>query len=281
MVTVEEIFDWEIPFLNSTVLEILIAVVVTIIIAIVMLSLVLRIVRRMLEKSPIPPLLTELMVRLIRILLMVVVLLVFLSLIGFDVSSIVLALAAVMGLILAFGMSDSTNNFFAGVWIATIRPFHKEDVVEVAGFKGKVIAVGIMATELRTPDNVQIIIPNRNVWGEPIANYTRLPRRRVDTDVGIGYGSDVGKAYDLAMKLMKEHPKILEDPAPSIFMTALADSSVNIQLRPWAKTGDYWDVLHDLRIALHDELPKAGIDIPFPQLEVHMASSGSSPPPGM
>lgn len=281
MVTMEEILDWNIPFIDSTVLEFLIAIVVTIIAAIVLFSIVLRIIRRMMEKSPIPSLLAELLVRVMRIFLGIVLLLVFLSLIGFDVSSIVLALSAILGLVLAFGMSDTTNNFFAGVWVATIRPFNKDNVVDVAGHTGKVIAVGIMATELRTPDNVQIIIPNRNVWGAPIVNYTRLPTRRVNTDVGIAYGSDVKKAYDLGMKLMEEHPKVLKDPAPSIFMTALADSSVNLQLRPWAKTEDYWDVLHDLRRSLHDELPKVGVEIPFPQLDVHFHQAGGSPPPMM
>lgn len=281
MVTIEKILETDIPFVNTTVLDFLIAIVVTIIVAIVLLVVVMRVIKGMLDKSPIPPLLTELMSRVIRILLMMVLLLVFLSMVGFDVSSIVLALSAIIGLILAFGMSDSTNNFFAGVWIATIRPFRMDDVVEVSGHTGKVIAVGIMATELRTPDNVQVTIPNRNVWGEAIVNYTRLPKRRVNTDVGIAYGSDVSKAYEIAMKMMQEHPKVLDDPAPSIFMTALADSSLNLQLRPWTKTDDYWDVLHDLRRSLHDELPKAGVEIPFPQMDVHMITSGGTPPPMM
>ena len=281
MVDVEEIMDWNIPFLDTTVLDFLIAIVVTIVVWVILFAVVMRIIRRMLDRSPIPPLLTELLSRVIRILLWVVLLLVFLSMIGFDVSAIVLALSAIIGLVLAFGMSDSTNNFFAGVWIATIRPFHKDDVVEVSGHTGKVIAVGIMATELRSPDNIQIVIPNRNVWGEPIVNYTRLPIRRVNTDVGIAYGSDVGKAYEISMRIMKEHPKVLEDPEPSIFMTALADSSVNLQLRPWSKTEDYWDVLHDMRRSLHEDLPSAGVEIPFPQLDVHMIPEGGSPPPGM
>jgi small-conductance mechanosensitive channel len=281
MVSIDELLDWEIPFVNTTVLEFLIAIIVTVVVAMVLLLVVMRVIKKMLDKSPVPPLLTELITRVIRILLMLVLLLVFLSMIGFDVSSIVLALSAILGLILAFGMSDSTNNFFAGVWIATIRPFRMDDVVDISGHTGKVIAVGIMATELRTPDNIQITIPNKSVWGQAIINYTRLPTRRVNTDVGIAYGSDVSKAYDIAMKMMKDHPKVLDEPEASIFMTALADSSVNLQLRPWAKTEDYWDVLHDLRRSLHDELPKAGIEIPFPQLDVHMINSGGSPPPMM
>lgn len=281
MVTVEDILDWEIPFLNSSVLDFLIAIIVTVIVAIVLFAIVLRVVRRMMQKSPIPPLLSELLLRVVRVMLGIVLLLVFLSMIGFDVSSIVLALSAIFGLILAFGMSDTTNNFFSGVWIATIRPFRKDDVVDVSGHTGKVIAVGIMATELRTPDNIQITIPNKSVWGQAIVNYTRLPTRRVNTDVGIAYGSNVPKAYDLAMKLMKEHPKILDDPEPTIYMTALADSSVNLQLRPWARTEDYWDVLHDLRRSLHEELPKVGVEIPFPQMDVHIIQPGGSPPPMM
>ena len=281
MVDLQEILDWEIPFLNSTILEFAIAVIVTVIIAIVMFSVVLRMVRKALEKAGLPPLLTGLLTRVVRILLMLVVLLIFLSLIGFDISSIVLALSAIIGLMLAFGMSDSTNNFFAGVWIAMIRPFRMGEVVEVAGYTGKIVAVGIMVTEILQADNVYITIPNRSVWGSAIVNYSRMPKRRVNTDVGIAYGSDVPKAYDVAMRIMKEHPKVLEDPAPSIYMTALADSSVNLQLRPWVMNADYWDVLHDMRKALHDELPKAGVEIPFPQMDVHVIQPGGSPPPMM
>jgi small-conductance mechanosensitive channel len=178
-------------------------------------------------------------------------------------------------------MSDTTNNFFAGVWIAMIRPFRMAEVVEVAGHTGKITGVGIMVTEMLQPDNVLITIPNRNVWGSSVVNYSRMPKRRVNTDVGIGYGSDVPKAYEVGMSIMKEHPKVLEDPAPSIYMTALADSSVNLQLRPWAMNADYWDVLHDMRKALHDQLPAAGIEIPFPQMDVHIISPGGSQPPEM
>jgi small conductance mechanosensitive channel len=281
MVDIQDILDWEIPFINSSVLDFLIAIVVTVIVAIVLLSVVLKVIKKMLEKAGLPPLLTGLLTRVVRILLMLVILLIFLSLIGFDISSLVLALSAIIGLMLAFGMSDTTNNFFAGVWIAMIRPFRMGEVVEVSGYTGKIVAVGIMVTEMLQADNVYITLPNRSVWGSAVVNYSRMPKRRVNTDVGIAYGSDVPKAYDVGMRIMKEHPKVLEEPAPSIYMTALADSSVNLQLRPWAMNADYWDVLHDMRKALHDELPKAGVEIPFPQMDVHVFQPGSSPPPMM
>jgi small-conductance mechanosensitive channel len=279
--TFEDFWEYEIPGINITIGTLIIAIIVTIIAYLVLLKVALGAIRRSMGKTGVPPLVVDLFSRILRILFIIIVLLVFLAMIGYDIGAFVLALSAIVGLVLAFGMSDSMNNFFAGVWIAMLRPFDKDDVVDVAGKFGKVIAVGIMATELRTPDNVTIIIPNRNVWGEPVENFTRLPIRRVNTDVGIAYGSDVSKAFDIAMKMMREHPKVLDDPEPTIFMTALADSSVNLQLRPWSKTEDYWDVLHDLRIALHDELPKAGVEIPFPQLDVHMIPAGGSPPPGI
>ena len=277
----EDFWDVDIPGLNITLGTLIIAIIVTFIAYVILVKFVLRTATRGMAKSGVPELVVGLFARVLRILFILIVLLVFLAMIGYDIGSFVLALSAIIGLVLAFGMSDSMNNFFAGVWIAMLRPFDKDDVVDVAGKFGKVWSVGIMSTELRTPDNRVIIIPNRNVWGEPVENFTRLPIRRVDTDVGIAYGSDVAKAYDLAMKLMKEHSKVLDDPEATIFMTALADSSLNLQLRPWSKTEDYWDVLHDLRRSLHDELPKAGVEIPFPQMDVHVISSGGSPPPGM
>jgi small-conductance mechanosensitive channel len=281
MVDLMEILEWEIPYLEISVLSFLIAIVITLVAWVVLIVAVLPFAKKAMEKAKLPPLLSGLIVRVLRVFLMILVLMVFLSSVGIDVGSIVLALAAVIGLVLAFGMSDSMNNFFAGVWIAMIRPFRKDDVVDVAGHTGKVSSVGIMVTELLTPDNVYIAIPNKKVWGEAVVNYTRMPIRRVNTDVGIAYGSNVQQAYDMAMSMMKEHPKVLADPAPSIYMTELADSSVNIQLRPWAKTEDYWDVLHDLRISLHEELPKAGIEIPFPQLDVHMIPTGPAPMGGV
>ena len=277
----EDIWDVEIPGLNITVGTLIIAIIVTIIAYVILVKFVLRSAKRGMAKSGVPELVVGLFARVLRILFILIVLLVFLAMIGYDIGSFVLALSAIIGLVLAFGMSDSMNNFFAGVWIAMLRPFDKDDVVDVAGKFGKVWSVGIMSTELRSPDNKVIIIPNRNVWGEPVENFTRLPIRRVDTDVGIAYGSDVAKAYDLAMKLMKDHPKVLDDPEATIFMTALADSSLNLQLRPWSKTEDYWDVLHDLRRSLHDELPMGGVEIPFPLMDVHVISAGGSPPPGM
>ena len=279
MVDVQELLDWEIPYINISVLSFLVAIIITVVAWIVIVGVVMPIIRKALEKAKLPPLLSGLFARIIRVLLMIVVLLIFLSSIGIDTGSLVLALSAILGLAFAFGMADSMNNFFSGTWIAMIRPFRMGEVVNVAGFTGKINAVGIMVTEMLTADNVYITIPNKLVWGSAVTNYSRMPKRRVNTDIGIAYGSDVQKAYDVAMRIMREHPKVVDEPAPTIYMTELADSAVNLQLRPWAKNEDYWNVLHDMRRSLHDELPKEGVEIPFPQLDVHMVAAPAPPTP--
>lgn len=267
---VDDFWDVELPALGITVGTLIVAIIVTLITYVVLMRVAIKTSRRSMAKSGVPPLVVDLFARVLRILFMIVVLLVFMAMIGYDIGAFVLALSAIIGLVLAFGMSDSMNNFFAGVWIAMLRPFDKDDVVEVAGKTGKVHAVGIMATEMRSPDNKVIIIPNRSVWGEAVVNFTRLPIRRVDVNVGIAYGAPVSVSLETAMKLMKDHELILDDPEPSVFMTELADSSVNLQLRPWAKTEDYWAVSMDIRRGILEALPKAGVEIPFPQLDVHM-----------
>ena len=273
---VDDFWDVELPALGITVGTLIIAIIVTLITYVVLMRVVLRASQRGMAKSGVPPLVVGLFSRVLRILFMIVVLLVFMAMIGYDIGAFVLALAAIIGLVLAFGLSDSMNNFFAGVLIAMLRPFNKDDVIEVASKTGKVWAVGIMATELRTPDNKVIIIPNRSVWGEAVVNYTRLPIRRVDVNVGIAYGAPVSVSLETAMKVMKDHELVLDDPEPSVFMTELADSSVNLQLRPWAKTEDYWTVSMDVRRGILEALPKAGVEIPFPQLDVHMVPEGGA-----
>ena len=127
-----------------------------------------------------------------------------------------------------------------------------------------------MATELLTPDNVLITIPNKLVWGSPIANYTRMPTRRVDVGVGVAYGTNLDRAVKIAMELMKGHPLVLDSPAPSVAVTTLADSSINLQLRAWVKTKDYWTVKGDLTRGIYELYREEGIEIPFPQMDVHV-----------
>ena len=272
MVTIDDIVDileYELPFVGISIFQILVFVI-ALIVGFAIVKIIVKIFQASLKKQKLPPLVIEFMGRLINAIGSIAVLLFAIGILGFDVSSVVLGLSAVLGLILAFGLSESFHNFFAGIWLAVLRPINKDEVVTVSGVTGKVSAVGMMATEFHTPDNKFITVPNKLVFGSPIENMSRMPTRRVDINVGIAYGTSFDKAIQIAMRLMRKHPKILKDPAPSVATTELADSSVNLQLRPWSKTEDYWDVKDDITKGIHDEYLKAGIEIPFPQLDVHM-----------
>jgi len=225
--------------------------------------------KKTMGKTKLPALVTEFLARFLGILLYVVVLLFAVSFLT-PVGSVVLALSAVLGLILGFGMQDSFNNIAAGVWIAALRPIDKGEVVSVSGTTGKVTAVGLLATEFLTPDNQFITVPNKLVWGSPVINYTRMPTRRVDVGVGIAYDSPVDKAISVAMSLMKGDERVLDEPEPAVVLTELADSSVNLQLRAWTKTENYWALKGDLTKGILESLQKEGIEIPFPQVDVHM-----------
>jgi small-conductance mechanosensitive channel len=182
-----------------------------------------------------------------------------------------IGLSAALGLVIAFGMQDSLNNMFAGVWIATLRPIKMDEVVEVSGHTGKVSGLNVMSTELMTPDNKYITIPNRQVWGSPIINYTRMPIRRVDINVGVAYGTDLDLAIKAAKQIMARTGLVIPDPPMDVVVTDLGDSAINIQLRPWAKTDDYWTLWAMLKKEIPSSFSKMGIEIPFPQMDVNLS----------
>ena len=262
-------WDATLPYTSITVLQLLTAAIV-LVVGLLVSRIVIGVFKRSLRKSHLTDILVEFLGRFFGVLLYVLVILVVLTTLGVTVGSILLSLSAVVGLILGFGMSDTVNNVASGTWIASLRPIDIGEVVTINGMTGKVEGVGIMATELLTPDNQLITIPNAQVWGSPIVNMTRKPTRRVDVSVGIAYGDSVDEAVRVGIELMRAHEMVLEDPEPAVVITELADSSVNLSLRPWAKTEDYWTVKADITKGIYEALPKAGLSIPFPQVDVHM-----------
>ncbi|WP_292462868.1 mechanosensitive ion channel family protein [Methanolobus sp.] len=275
MINIPILLSNNIPYTNLPISQFLFALFI-LAAGIVVAGILSQAFRRGLKTAKLPQLIAEFLVRFMRILLYVAVLLAFISALGVDVSAVVIGLSAIIGLVLGFGMQDSLNNVAAGVWIASLRPMDKGEFVTINSFSGTVHAVGIMATEILTPDNQFITIPNKLVWGSPIINATRMPIRRVSVDVGISYGTDIGRAVNVALELIKGHPKVLGTPAPAVVTTELADSSVNLQLRAWTNTPDLWSVKDDLTIAIYDAFNREGINIPFPQMDVYIRSSSGS-----
>ena len=226
--------------------------------------------RKGIQKTKLPDLTTQFLAHFLSILLYVIVILVFLKSLSFDVDSFVVGLSAIIGLVLGLGMQDTLTNITAGVWVAAIRPIDMGEMVIVNGQTGKVRSVGIMSTELLTLDNQLITIPNKLVWGSSIVNMTRMPTRRASVDVGISYSSDIEKAIKIALNLMKGHPLVLPEPEAAVVTTELANSSVNLQLRAWTKTGDFAAVKNNLTAGIFEAYKREGIEIPFPQMDIHV-----------
>ena len=192
-----------------------------------------------------------------------------LSQIGIETTSLAAILAAA-GLAIGLALQGSLSNFAAGVMIIIFRPFSKGDYVEAAGTAGSVHDINIFTTTLKTPDNKTVIVPNSSVTGGNITNFSAESKRRVDLVFGIGYNDDIKKAKNVLEQVLAADERVLQDPAPVVAVSELADSSVNFVVRPWVKTSDYWDVLWDTTEAVKEAFDKEGISIPFPQQDVHM-----------
>ncbi|NJE47645.1 mechanosensitive ion channel family protein [Thermococcus sp. GR7] len=257
------------PYIGITPFQIT-AAAVTLVVGYIVTKILVGLFKNSLRKTKLPLLVVEFLARFFSAMLYVSVILVAVGVLGVSIGPVILGLSAVIGLILGFGLQDTLMNLAAGLWIAALGPIDIDEVVSISGQTGKVNSIGLMATELLTPDNTIIMIPNRLVWGAIIINHTRMPTRRVGIDIGVAYGTNLDRAIQLAMELMKSHPKVLNEPEPSVVITALADSSINLQLRAWTKTEDYWEVKGDLTRGIYELYTKEGIEIPFPQVDVHI-----------
>ncbi len=189
--------------------------------------------------------------------------------VGVQTASFV-AIIGAAGLAIGLALQGSLSNFASGVLLILFRPFKAGDYVEIAGTAGSVDSIQIFSTVLTTPDNKVVVVPNAAVFGGNIVNYSRLPTRRVDMVIGVSYKADLKQTQDVLRRIVTAHEKVLKDPAPTIEVVALADSSVNFVVRPWVKTADYWAVYFDLHKQIKIGLDEAGIEIPFPQMDVHL-----------
>ncbi|VAW40108.1 Potassium efflux system KefA protein / Small-conductance mechanosensitive channel [hydrothermal vent metagenome] len=222
-----------------------------------------------LKKSNADPILVNFLKNFIYFAILIAVIVAALGYLGVKTTSL-LGMLAAAGLAIGLALKDSLSNFASGVMIVMFRPFKIGDFVEVAGQSGKIAEIKIFSTILNTNDNKLVIIPNGQITSDSIINHTAKPIRRVDIAMGVGYDDDLKKARNIMMQAMDQHPLVLQDPAPSMLMTELADSSVNFSVRPWAKTGDYWTVYGDLLEQFKTELEAGGCSIPYPQTDVHL-----------
>ena len=188
---------------------------------------------------------------------------------GIQTTSFIAILGAA-GLAIGLALQGSLANFAAGFLMIIFRPFKVGDLIEGAGTTGTVEEIQIFTTMLKTPDNKTVIVPNSKMTADNIVNYTAKGTRRVDMIVGIGYESDIDKAREIMEELAANDERVLKDPATTIAVVELADSSVNFVFRPWVNASDYWSVWFDLTEKVKKRFDEAGISIPYPQRDIHV-----------
>lgn len=229
--------------------------------------------RKNLTKSGLDEMLIRFVCSITKWVLLLVVLIASLNQLGVNTTSFI-ALLGAAGLAVGLALKDSLQNFAAGVMLILFRPFRTGDFVEAGGAEGVVEEIRIFSTTLRTPDNREVTVPNGEVYGGKIVNNSARDTRRIDLVIGIGYDDDLKKAKEILGKVLAEEERVLADPAPLVAVGELGASSVDLLVRPWVKTADYFAAKCDLTERIKLALDEAGISIPYPQMDVHLDRGG-------
>jgi small conductance mechanosensitive channel len=228
-----------------------------------------RVVRKLMVKAGLDAMLTHFLGNIVYTILLLVAGVAALDHLGIKTTSLI-AIFGAASLAIGLSLKDSLANFSSGVMIILFRPFKVGDFVEAGGVAGAVEQVGIFATIFRTGDNREVIVPNSQIYGGTIINYSGRETRRIDLIFGIGYKDDIAKAKQIIKDILQQEERVLDDPAPEVTVAELADSRVNFNVRPWVKSADYWPVravvLEKIKLAFDAN----GISTPFPQRDVHL-----------
>ena len=226
-------------------------------------------IKRLLIKRKTDETLTSFIYHLSYVALLAFIIIAALNQLGIQTASFIAVLGAA-GLAVGLALQGSLSNFAAGVLMITFKPFKVGDYIEGGGTAGVVEEIQIFTTQLRSPDNKAIIVPNGKMTGDNIVNYTTKGVRRVDLVFGIGYGDDIDKAREIIMDIVREDGRVHKDPEPVVVVSELADSSVNLTLRAWTSVDDFWGVYFDAIEKVKKQFDAKGVTIPFPQRDVHV-----------
>lgn len=226
---------------------------------------------RLLEARRVDRALSSFIGSLVSIVLRILLLISVASMIGVETTSFI-AMIGAAGLAIGLALQGSLANFAGGVLIMLFRPFRAGDWIEAQGVSGSVDSIQIFHTTLKTGDNKVVIVPNGALSNGHITNFSREPRRRADINIGIDYSSDIKRAREVLLEIAQD-PRVHLEPAPVVFVTGLGDSAVNLSLRVWVATSDFWPVTFAFTELAKERLTEAGIGIPFPQRVVHLAKT--------
>jgi len=232
-------------------------------------NLIKKSVKKIMVRQNVDNTLVGFLTNLVYFVLLVFVVLAALERLGIKTTSLTAILAAA-GFAIGLALQGGLANFAAGVLMLIFRPFKVGDYIEGGGTAGVVEEIQIFTTQLRTPDNKTIIIPNASITSGNIINYSTKPTRRVDLVFGCSYSDDLSKVKQVLTEIVSKDERVLSDPAPQVALLELADSSINFAVRPWVNSADYWAVYFDLTETVKRRFDEEGISIPFPQRDVHL-----------
>jgi small conductance mechanosensitive channel len=231
--------------------------------------------RRVMIRGGADPLLGDFLRNIVFVFLLAIVVVGALDRVGVPTASLLAALGAA-GIAVGLALQNSLSNLAAGVLLMINRPFRVGDYIQAAGVGGTVKSVNLLSTTLHSPDNCQIVVPNGKISSDSIINYSALDSRRLDLVVGIAYGDDIGAAFAAVNAVLAADERVLPDPAPVVALLELGDSSVNLAIRPWVASSDYWPARFGLQRAIKERFDAEGITIPFPQREITLHPAPAS-----
>lgn len=235
-----------------------------------LISLINSMLGKMLDRKKVDPTIQTFLKSLVNILLMILLVISVVSALGVNTTSFA-ALLASAGVAVGMALSGNLQNLAGGIVVLLFRPFKVGDYIEAQGTAGIVSEIQIFHTILTTPDNKKIFLPNGALSSGNITNYSKEPLRRVDFSVAIEYGENIDNVRKVLTELVSKDERVLHDPAPFVALGGFSDSSVNMTVRVWVKSEDYWDVFFQTNENIYEEFHRQGIKFPYPQLTIHQA----------
>lgn len=264
----EQFLNWIIPILQDVGLKLLISIAIFIVCRFIIKAVV-KGLRNGKASKKLEPTVAHFLANFVNIVLYIILAVTIIAIMGVPMASVIAAIASA-GVAIGLALQGALSNFAGGIMILLFHPFRVGDFIEVGGFSGTVDDIDVFYTFLKTGDNKVVTVPNGSIMSNSVVNYSVNGTRRVELNIGVAYGSDIDRVKAILLEEASKHELVLTDPEPFCRLSAQGDSALNFVLRVWVNTPDYWQVNFDLLEAIHKRLEAEEIEIPFPQVDVHM-----------
>lgn len=268
----QKVVEGVIPFITRYALQVLGAIIILIVGWVIAKWMEKRITKWLEKSKKTDPTLVPIFGKSTKVIILIVTILAVLNNFGVQTASIIAVLGAA-GIAVGLALQGTLSNVASGIMLLIFRPFNIGDAVTAGGITAIIDEIGLFVTKLHTFDNVNVYLPNSKIWGNEIHNFSQNDKRRIDLVFGIGYDDDMDKAMQIINEVFTSDNRVLKDPAPLIAVSELGDSSVNILARPWSNSADFFQTKFDLTKRVKERFDEEGINIPYPQRDVHLFQS--------